>query len=186
MSASSLTEVIKQITGDLMNADIQTHLWDQPPLLIAVCEPKPDEPQKYRLALFENIDPLWGLLKDPVMVLHFLASFISEAGSVELFGIKGEVVRGIILRNEGYGIDSRTSSLTSEEMQAYTAGGGRIADHPDGREVKLYSSIVDDDHLTMLTHYRGTEGFELTEGGSGRVPDALKSLHLAARLRWPA
>jgi hypothetical protein len=186
--ALPLTEVIKEIVSDLMNADIASGLWDQSPLLIAVCAPRPDEPSKYRLAMVENIDPLWGLLHDPVMVLNFLATFITEAAGVDLpFGIpKGEVVRGIILRNEGYGLDSRTSTMTSEDMQAYTASGGRIADHPEGKEVKLYSSIVDDDHLTMLTHYRGTDGFELTEGGSGRVPDALKALHLAARLRWPA
>lgn len=166
-----MTETIHNIAAQMLDIAIETDDWDEMPMLFLMAEPAFDAPpeQEYQLVLIGISDG------HPA---EFMEKFALAASLGRMPGnmIPTTKLVGIALQNEAWGLRAETKA-DGKAVQAYTANGGMISDHPLRIEMKV-SVSYDGTDIRWAEYQRGAESKNDVPGEriEGRIPDSMRAM----------
>ena len=176
-------ETMPEILEGLMEFELSRNEWDAIPMVFAVLNPGPEEPEKFRLSMF-MLDPDFWTKAPPAIMMMVMGEAIGIAGSpnppleIEV----GDEVLGVITFTEGWGV-SGERNLPEDDLKDWLAAGKGLSEHPLAVEVKMFTGITANGSYSV-NHARGDKESSTATAMEGRVPDAMRKIFESLRLRY--
>lgn len=143
-------QTVTEVARTLYDKQLEVDVWDLPPTVLVVKDHRDGGEPAVAVVEVHTMDgesqPVEVALREMAMVMMF------DPKSLPPLPFTGPVA-GVVLRTEGYGLFAR-SQEDFDDYEKFIQGGGRIGDHPLGKEVVSFIAVCDQGAVAIV-HARG-------------------------------